>query len=229
MLSINTLIQPCKEWTSLFIQFNSINMGIVIIIPIVNSILIIFMKWLSLFEKSKTLTHQLSSSMWKMFLLQFINTAIVIVLVNIKIEAIQLWWKDSPIFTGDFSDLDPGWYSVVGVTILFTMIINTILPHFTIILGLMITYLLRCFDSGCSCGRRTSKKYKKDYFDLYMGPDFPIDVRYAGMLTTIFVSLVYSSGIPILYVCVLCYLIFTYIVDKILSKNNYFYNSIEIL
>ena len=56
-LTIDTAIHPCKDWVDLFIRFNSISGAIVIVIPVVNSILILFMKWLSIFEKNKTLTE----------------------------------------------------------------------------------------------------------------------------------------------------------------------------
>ncbi len=218
-LSIDQSITPCKDWISYFIKFNSINGAIVIVIPLVNSLLIILMRWLSLFEKNKTLTAQLSSAMWKMFILQFINTGLIIVLVNTYVKSVKDWWTNSPLFTGMFPDLEPGWYAVVGVTLLFTMLINMIVPHLTVIFGLLIKYLLRCCDSGCSCGKRTKKTLKNEYFELYVGPDFPIESRYAEMLTTIFVALVYSSGIPIMYFCILGYMTFTYLLDKLLSIN----------
>jgi hypothetical protein len=81
-----TIIQPCSNWLIAYLQYNSIFTLISVIIPIVGSLLILVMKWLSKFEKTKTLTEELTSSMWKMFILQFINTGLVIVLVNIYIQ-----------------------------------------------------------------------------------------------------------------------------------------------
>jgi hypothetical protein len=213
-----TNLKPCESWMVSFIEYNSVFIVISIIVPILGSVLILLMKWLSHFEKNKTMTQQLTSSMWKMFILQFINTGLVIVLVNVYIGPVKNWWKDFPMFTGNYEDFDPSWYSDVGTTINFTMFINIFVPHLSAFMGVFLNFLKRCSDGGCSGGKRTKKTNKKEYLDLYTGPNFGIDIRYAQLLTFIFVSLVYSSGIPILYFCVLLYLIITYFVDKYLSK-----------
>jgi hypothetical protein len=210
-------IKPCVEWLDLFLKFNSISTSIAIVIPIINTILIMMMKFLAKFEKNKTLTQELLSTTWKMFILQFINTGLAIVLVNMLIKSVKDNIKDFPLFTGKFSDLDPGWYSVVGVTILFSMLLNIIVPHVSVAAGVLITYVFRYLDSGFSCGKKTKIKYKRNYLELYVGPEFPIEVRYSGMLTTMYISLIYSSGMPLMYLCILGYLLFTFLVDKLLS------------
>lgn len=91
------------------------------------------------------------------------------------------------------------------------MILNIVTPH----LSALIQSLLNCFfrwrDGGCcNRGDKTKKLLKEDYLRLYAGNQFPIQCRYSEILTTIFVSLIYSSGMPLLYVCVLCYLFVTY-------------------
>ena len=214
-----TNIKLCSSWLSAFVQYNSVYSLICIVVPIVGSLLILVMKWLSKFEKTKTLTEELTSSMWKMFVMQFINTGLVIVLVNVSIQSVKEWWNNFPMFTGNYDDLNPTWYSDVGVTIVFTMFINVIVPHLTALIELIFVSLFRCCDSGCSGRKKTKKMNKKDYFELYMGPQFEIDIRYSQILTTIFVSLIYSSGMPALYFSVLMYLIFNYVIDKYLRKN----------
>lgn len=214
----DTNLKPCEQWMSSFIEYNSVFIVISILVPILGSILILLMKWLSYFEKNKTMTSQLTSSMWKMFLLQFINTGLVIVLVNIYIGPVKSWWKDFPMFTGSYEDFDPSWYSDVGTTINFTMFINVFVPHLSAFMGVLLKFCKRCCDGGGSGGKRTKKTNRKEYLDLYTGPYFGIDIRYAQLLTFIFVSLLYSSGIPTLYICVFLYLIFTYFIDKYLSK-----------
>jgi len=98
------------------------------------------------------------------------------------------------------------------------MILNILIPHVSALIESLITCFLRLRDSGCACGRKTKKLIKTDYLELYAGSHFPIDCRYSEILTTIFVSLIYSSGMPLLYVCVFGYFSFTYWVDKFLCK-----------
>jgi len=98
------------------------------------------------------------------------------------------------------------------------MILNILIPHVSALIQSLINLLFRCLDSGCSCGKKTKLFLKVDYLELYGGNQFPIDCRYSEILTTIFVTLIYSSGMPMLYVCVLFYFFLLYWVDKILCK-----------
>jgi len=40
---------------------------------------------------------------------------------------------------------------------------------------------------------------QEDYNNLYMGPEFLIEVRYSQIMTFFFITLIYSSGMPCLY------------------------------
>lgn len=62
---------------------------------------------------------------------------------------------------------------------------------------------------------------RQDYENLYLGPDFPIGARYSQILTTIFIILIYSSGMPLLYICTFAYFLVTYWVDKVLILRFY--------
>jgi hypothetical protein len=99
------------------------------------------------------------------------------------------------------------------------MLLNMLIPHFSAFLQFLINCIFRFFDSGCTCGKKTKLMLKTDYLDLYAGTQFPIEYRYSEILTTIFVSLFYSSGMPMLYICDLGYFFFLYWVDKILCKK----------
>jgi len=58
---------------------------------------------LSEFQRFHTMTEEKASSIIKMFLIQFINTGLVILLVNAKISEIQLP-KFVPLFAGEYQD-----------------------------------------------------------------------------------------------------------------------------
>lgn len=114
-------VLPCKSWFESYLKYNNVNVAIVIIIPIVNSFLVIVMRIFISFEKSKTLTQEMTSVIFKIFVLQMINSGVVIVIVNMKIDRVKSWNTSFPLFTGRFSDMDPGWYGNVGVSIVIIL------------------------------------------------------------------------------------------------------------
>lgn len=131
-------------------------------------------------------------------------------------------WKDSfPLFTGEFQDLDPNWYSEVGTTIIFCMILNVFTPHAIALLEYLYIATKRCLDSCCAKNKITKLKNRREYESLYLGPEFEIGARYSQILTTIFIILIYSSGMPILYVCTFICFFLTYWIDKFLILRFY--------
>jgi len=81
-------------------------------------------------------TEEKAASIVKMFLVQFINTGLVILLVNARISEVSLP-AFFPIFAGRFSDFTVEWYKNVGATISLTMFINIFTPH----IGGIVAYL----------------------------------------------------------------------------------------
>jgi hypothetical protein len=95
-------------------------------------------------------------------------------------------------------------------------------PHTEPLLTYFYTYCKRSCDSKCcNGGRKTKRNTRSEYIELYLGPQFDIGGRYSQILTTIFVVLIYSSGMPILYVCCFLFLFFTYWIDKFLILRFY--------
>ena len=50
--------------------------------------------------------------------------------------------------------------------------------------------------------------------NLYIGPIFPLEVRYAGILTNLVISLILGPGMPLLYIVFYINIIVTFLVDK---------------
>jgi hypothetical protein len=112
---------------------------------------------LSEFQRFHTMTEEKASSIIKMFLIQFINTGLVILLVNAKISEIQLP-KFVPLFAGEYQDFTVQWYRVIGSTIGFTMLINIITPHTGALIGYFMAGVFRCMDRGCTCNAKNTKQ-----------------------------------------------------------------------
>ena len=54
---------------------------------------------------------------------------------------------------------------------------------------------------------------------MYMGPDFILEFRYSQLLSVVYVIMMYSTGIPLLYLVALVTFSIMYWVDKLLCKH----------
>jgi hypothetical protein len=99
--------------------------------------------------------------------------------VNAKVTEVRL--PDYiPLFGGKYNDFSVEWYRVVGSTIVLTMIIQIVTPHIGFVIEMIKKSVARCWDRGCTCNKRRTKKWlQADYDEVYRGPEFLIEVRYS--------------------------------------------------
>ena len=86
----------------------------------------------------------------------------------------------------------------------------------------MIATLLRCLDRSCSRDeKRTRKIIQSEYEAQYTGKQIEFDNRFSVLIAMIWVVMMFSSAIPVLYFAgvVLCF--FTYWTDKFLLLKFY--------
>ena len=60
---------------------------------------------------------------------------------------------------------------------------------------------------------------QEDYEHVYTGPEFLIEVRYSQIISSVFILMLYSSGIPALYFVGFVQFFIMYWVDKFLCKS----------
>jgi len=187
----------------------TITFAIVFGVLVVNYGIQFIFQGLSKFEKHSSLNKQLAQRVIKTFVAQFLNTGILILLINAKVEKISFW-------QGKFKDLSPLWYENVGSTLLSTMFINIFTVPTIKAIFVLFNKIRRLCDRGCTSDeRKTKKKTQPEYEKLYAGPEFIIDFRYSQILTLTFVCFLYSGGMPFLYVTSFAQLIITYYFDKL--------------
>lgn len=91
------------------------------------------------------------------------------------------------------------------------------IPHFGLIVNSIKMGILRCWDRRCTCNKRITRQItQEEYEDLYSGPPFILQLRFSQVLSMIFVTMTYSSGLPILYLVAFLSLFITYWTDKFL-------------
>jgi hypothetical protein len=132
-----------------------------------------------------------------MWIVQFFNTAILLLMVNYKYNKIDLG-EASPILKGKYKDFTGGWYGNVGTAIVYTTFITSLLPLANF-LFLVKTFCQRCCDRKCTMNsRRTRKLLQNDYEKGYIGPKFQIENRYAVLIAMPLVIVTYTAAMPVL-------------------------------
>jgi hypothetical protein len=77
----------------------------------------------------------------------------------------------------------------------------------------------RLWDSGFTCNKKKTRKViQEDYEELYEGEEFTLDTRYAEVLVWIYTIMMFSPGLPGLYMIAFGYFAITYWVDKFMRK-----------
>jgi len=209
-----SLVSTCTPWflkTARGIGIMTAASCVVVLINLVLQYVLIAMAY---FERPLSLTALNKSMMTKIFLAQTLNTGFVLFIVNTYgpdgmrdvLKAIPL--VGTWLFAGPFADLTRAWYVVVGATIMVNMLLNMVVPPAVTIANIFVTWLMR----RCCAGR---VKHHSELIAYYTNPDFDIKLKYAQMLTTVFVALTYSAGMPLLYLFAFGYMFLMYWADKV--------------
>lgn len=121
---------------------------------------------------------------------------------------------------GKYNDLTPDWYINIGTIIIMTMIFNISFPIVELILTNIIKCFKKCWDTKC-CLRKTSCKTKQAYIELFSNDIYPIEERYAFLISIILITLTFSCIIPILNIISALSLMLLYFSDRVLVFKVY--------
>jgi len=155
-----------------------------------------------------------------MALLSFLNSGVVILLINFKLESMS----DSsvPLLKGEYKKFSSEWYRLVGSTICLTVIFMAIMPHVANMSMQVMFCTKRCWDRRCTCDlKKTRKLTQWDYEDVNTGNEFMLEFRYSNVLSILAVIFSYSSAMPILYAFGALFFLITYWIDKWLLFHYY--------
>ena len=126
---------PCDLWLDDYNSSNQLALLISIASSSVNAALRAFLRYSSRFEGHHTVTKQIQGAFSKMWILQYFNTAILLILINNNLSDsglimtfLKMAGLNGLFFNGDYGDFTTEWYSVVGITIFTTAIINGLTP-----------------------------------------------------------------------------------------------------
>jgi hypothetical protein len=201
---------------------NALVFAVPIVVVLINSVARLVLKKLSILEKAYTIVEQKYQATRNMSLLTIMNTALAIILINMQIAGVaEVSWF--PVLNGAYQSFDADWYKNVGSALVLTLI-TTILATAVGNLAFGCIYAcLRCCDRSCNCcnDRKTRQLTQENYENKNLGSNFELEMRYNGILTVMFVTMIYSAGLPILYLIAAAYFAVMYWVDKYLMLRHY--------
>lgn len=78
-------VKPCDQWLTDYTLSNTLGVLLSLSLTLINDILRRLIKACSKFEKHHTVTNQLRSAFSKMWIIQFINTAVILLIINMRL------------------------------------------------------------------------------------------------------------------------------------------------
>jgi hypothetical protein len=194
-------------------------MGVSFLIVGVNFALKVILVALIKELRLKTVTLETNYTMITVFVGQFINTAILIVLNNASFKDFDGGNGPASLifFVGTETDFSVNWYKTVGATIMTTMTSQALWPLIEFAMFYSILNFQRCWDRGFTSDTFNSKSPSvQAYIDTYSGPAYLIHYRYAAILLQIFVAFCYGCAMPPLYAIACVAFIILYLNERLL-------------
>lgn len=209
-----SLFQTCSSWLLELGKSMSIMTAASMVVVVINLVLQWVFIAMAKFERSLSNNALNHSMMQKIFLAQTLNIGFVLFTVNtygpkvLRDFLAVIPGVGNMLMRGPFSDINRGWYVVVGATILTNLLLNMFMVPGLNAVGVILSKFMRC----CCRGR---VKHHSELVQYYTNPEFDLKTKYAQLLTTVCVTLMYSSGLPLLYLIGFGYMALMYWSDKI--------------
>lgn len=96
------------------------------------------------------------------------------------------------------------------------MFANIFITHIQVILTYFIIHYSRLKDRSFHLNNYslTKKKIQIELEKLYIGPEIKLEQRYASLLVSFYVCIIFSSGIPALWIVLALTFIVIFLIDK---------------
>jgi hypothetical protein len=234
-------VQYCVNWLYSRATALGMTVGASVSIAVVNILLSVSMRSMTIVEGHHSIEDLEKSLVLRLFLAQFLNTAILAIIINAAWDTIT--GQSLPIpNTGKYEDFTSGWYNTVGVAFHSTMITLAISPHVGTLMGLWsLRGTVAKAEADVAASRaqheadgdpanadkaKLAKKLRRkapppsfklqdDYDEAMVGAPADYVLRYVQMLTTVYVCYVFSAGMPLLMPIAAVSLTVSYAVDKL--------------
>jgi hypothetical protein len=152
-------------------------------------------------------------------LISFMNLGIMVLLINMQLDhSIPV-----PVFKGRFDEFSVEWYKLVGSAMCVQLMLLVVSTNVSNLGFAFMASVTRFLDRGCCCcgSWRTKKLTLEDYQQVNTGSAVDFDYKYANLLTVVYLTMLYGSGIPIMYLIAAVYFFVSYWIDKVLIYYNH--------
>eukprot|EP01138_Halocafeteria_seosinensis_P001604 gb/GECG01001643.1/.p1 GENE.gb/GECG01001643.1/~~gb/GECG01001643.1/.p1 ORF type:complete len:1298 (+),score=138.22 gb/GECG01001643.1/:1-3894(+) len=199
----------CNDWFTSYIAENAILVGAALLVLLMNVVLKTVLSALSIFEKHHSATSRLRSVTWRLFVLMYINTAVVTILVYADFVRIPFVNVESNI---NYNDFTPDWYVFVGTGLLVTMSAYVLAAQVVPVSKAVRTWYRRKAEGAPS---------QDDLNERYLGPSLDWKSRYSYLINVVFVTMTYGGGMPMMFWFGFGSFFVCYWVDKYMFCNIY--------
>lgn len=180
----------CRAFSAEFGVVQSVAAIVSFIVVFVNLVLTEALKRVTRFERHLSISDELQHLSFKLFLAQFINTAIMVQVVSAMAPSGSPSWL-STIMKGDAPLFGPEWYPDVGATLSTSMMLSIVADK----LPAVVMHTLR----GCLHKRAMATAVSQRQLDRAIAPRaMEVAPHMAGALNVLFVTLSFSSALPML-------------------------------
>ena len=188
-------------------------------------------KWTTTFERHPSTVDADFSTTLKIFVSSTINTGLLVLLLNGNVDAVaprfDAYGLDGDLrvratdtyglLGGAYYDFTAPWYASVGAALVSAIILG-VAGELGYAVAVVVMHKLEvCRDRGWSCDASVTRALTQDELVATLAPPrmtFP--ARYAFQLKVLFVCLLYSGGIPLLWAVACATFAGFYAVDKVL-------------
>jgi hypothetical protein len=186
----------------------------------INYVLRIFIIMLVNYIGKDTETDQTRLITNGVFIVQFFNTALLLLAVNANLEEQASWL--GVLFGRSQPDFDSSWFNDIGNTLIGAMLFNVYWPifEFFIFWGMRFAFRFRDRSFSTDFGK-TKKTTIQQYVEIYSGPTFFIHYKYSSILIISFVTMMYGIGIPILFPVAAASILVLYSMEKLMLAYSY--------
>lgn len=158
--------------------------------------------------------------------IQFLNLGLLLLGLsfNFKFQSKMFTFIRNPdgFLQGKHSDFTSAWFDDYGFMTVFNMGLEIGIPHMLPTAQMLFWKLRKIWDRGCCKDSTRSKQFfQSDYEKLYIGPEFALDVRLGQIVVFVWVTFMYSVGLPVLFAISALNFTIMYWVDKYLLLRFY--------
>jgi len=181
---------------------------------VLRTVCIMLVDWIGF----STETMRLSKTTTITFVVQFFNSAFLLLMVNADLSEQPFTFG---LTAGTMPDFNSLWFRSVGYVIVAAMVFNVYYPIIEVAMYWGLRVLFRCIDRGCRFSGPTKSTSIQGYVSTYQGPLYFMHYKYSSILTIAYITMMYGFGMPVLFPIAMLSFLILYLVEKLMLFYGY--------